>query len=287
MIFPILLFLFAFTQVFAHDSQGTQCRVMTFNIRRDGSEKDAINTWQQRLPRVQQILNQAKPDILGMQEPLENQVSDISALLSEYAKVGDSRGSCWWGLDTDEFNPIWFKKDRYTLHDSGTFLIDGNPSKLQRLLNRKKYGFLSRICTWALLQDKQTEQYVYVFNTHLDHVFDEARMFNMFNILQFLAQNRIDNWPVILMGDFNTNVEGGIQNQLAAAQFHNTKTLAKSVQGPENTYTGFGYHQECLIDHILALGTARVSNHVTVLCEQGGYPSDHRPVYADIVIANS
>ena len=286
MILPILFLLFAISGLSARDQQSAQYRVMTFNIRQNGvTEKDTANSWPNRLPRITTILSEIQPDIIGMQEPLKEQIADLKTNLSEYTQIGDSRGSCWWNLDTDEYNPIWFKADRFTLKDSGTFHIDGNPSKIERILNQKKYGLLSRICTWALLHDKITNAHVYVFNTHLDHMFTEARRFGLSNILKFIKTNRIDTWPVLLMGDFNTNVEGDIKELLDAAQFKNTKVLAQTVEGPENTYTGYGYHQECLIDHILALGGVNASRHVTIPEGQDGYPSDHRPVFVDLKIS--
>ncbi len=282
MILPILFLLFAISGLSAQDQQNY--RIMTFNVRRDGPEKDTANTWPNRLPRIATILSEVQPDIIGMQEPLKGQIADLKTNLSEYTQIGDSRGSCWWGLDTDEFNPIWFKTDRFTLQDSGTFHIDGNPSKLQRIFNQKKYGLIPRICTWALLQDKISGSSFFVFNTHLDHMFNEARCFNLQNILEFISQNSLDILPIILMGDFNSDIEGDIKKLLGNA-FANSKERAQTIEGPEMTYTGFGYHQECLIDHILSLGSVTVQRHVTLLEGQEGYPSDHRPVFVDLEIS--
>lgn len=280
MIFPAVYFLLALSSLVFLD-MSAHYRIMTFNIRRDGVEKDSANFWSARLPRIVDVISDINPDIIGMQEPINTQVQDLRASLLNYTQIGQSRSSCWWGIDTDEFNPIWFKTELFALKDSGTFAIDGSPSRWERIFKKHKYGLLNRICTWALLEDKKTGQCFYVFNTHLDHMYDQARCFGISAILH-TVQQRSFLFPVVLMGDFNADIDGGLKGLLGAAQFKNTKLLAEKSEGPENTYTGFGRHQECLIDHILVLGNVTVQKQATIPEGHNGYPSDHRPVYAEL-----
>ena len=66
---------------------GLNLNVMSFNIRR-GTAKDGKNHWIFRRNRVRELLNHYRPDVLGLQEALDFQISEISAMLPGYEKVG-------------------------------------------------------------------------------------------------------------------------------------------------------------------------------------------------------
>src|SRR5665648_452547 len=55
---------------------GLNLNVMSFNIRR-GTAKDGKNHWIFRRNRVRELLNHYRPDVLGLQEALDFQISEI------------------------------------------------------------------------------------------------------------------------------------------------------------------------------------------------------------------
>ncbi len=68
-------------------STGLNLKVISFNIRR-GTAKDGKNHWKFRRKRVCELLNHYRPDVLGLQEALNFQISEISAMLPGYENVG-------------------------------------------------------------------------------------------------------------------------------------------------------------------------------------------------------
>ena len=84
--------------------------------------------------------------------------------LSGYGIVkGKARGTNSW-REGDEFNPIYYKKSKLSVYASGTFWLSDTPTKKSKISGSSYY----RICTWACFQVKGKQEYILVFNTHLD-----------------------------------------------------------------------------------------------------------------------
>lgn len=270
------------SEVFAMESSNTSLiRVMTYNIRREGKEETAERLWHNRKPLVNELLGVAKPDIIGFQEPTKEQIADIEALLPNFKQFGEGRGESWWGLGDDEYNPIFYNNEKFTLLDSGTFFIN----KLDTWFgwmpwHVRQTGWLPRICTWGEFEDKQTLQKFYVYNTHFDHMFPLAQLLCARTVVKDIKKRNKEHLPVIVMGDFNTPFAGEMKKIFDA--FTHAKEIAKEVQGPLETRTGWNDNELKWIDHILINKTSNPHVQRYEVIAHAGYPSDHRPVFADI-----
>jgi endonuclease/exonuclease/phosphatase family metal-dependent hydrolase len=96
--------------------------VMSFNIRR-GTARDGRNHWIYRRNLVHEILNQYCPDVLGLQEALDFQISEICAMLPGFLNVGI--GSL--GGDKGLHNVIFYDANRFVLSEEGTFWLSDEP----------------------------------------------------------------------------------------------------------------------------------------------------------------
>lgn len=101
----------------------TSLSVMTFNMRYDNPE-DGQNNWRFRRERVAGVIKAQEVDVLGTQELLSNQFNDLSGLLTGYQGVGVGRLD---GAESGEYCAVFFRKDRFTLLDSGTFWLSETP----------------------------------------------------------------------------------------------------------------------------------------------------------------
>ena len=66
---------------FVYADNTSSIRVMSYNIRREGSEKKEERLWVNRLPLIAAILNMIKPDIIGFQEVINHQKDDLQKKL--------------------------------------------------------------------------------------------------------------------------------------------------------------------------------------------------------------
>ena len=265
--------------------ESSSLHLMSFNVRRKGKEAQTKNLWVNRKARVAAAIKTVRPDIMGLQEATIDQIKDLDESLKseQYAWFGSGRGSEWFGKSENEYNPIFYNTKRVECMESGTFVL--NPAgflNYRFFLNPKKVGLLTRICTWGKFRDKATGQVFYVYNTHLDHKYQAARV----NELAAIAKAvRLEQSPVVLMGDFNMEITPDLLSALLK-DFKNTKEVAQNVAGPVETRTGWQFEELKRIDHILVSKQVpvKVTRHM-VLQEQNKdlLLSDHRPVLVDLI----
>ncbi|HMR18466.1 MAG TPA: endonuclease/exonuclease/phosphatase family protein [Sphingobacterium sp.] len=260
-----------------------EIRLATYNIRYD-NPNDEGNLWKDRKLIMPQLINKYDFDIIGMQEAYLNQINDLKAALPQYEWIGISRdGSSTSG----EFCPIFYKPEKFELLKSGNFWLSTTPSTPGKGWD----AALNRICTWAQFKDKKSDYTFYVFNTHFDHVGEQARLQSA-NLMQQKIREIAGNTATAFMtGDLNfdqnhpnysTIVNGNLLKDtysLALSKLNATRGTLNSFN-PNSTRTG-------RIDHIFATGGTFVRiNYWAVLTDSysGKVPSDHFPVMARVLL---
>ncbi|MCL1615419.1 endonuclease/exonuclease/phosphatase family protein [Bacteroides sp. ET71] len=256
--------------------------VMTFNIRLD-TESDSLNAWPHRRAEVGRMLGYYAPDLLGMQEVLPQQMTALKEMLPQYTALGVGRED---GKAEGEFSPIFFRTDRFELLRSGNFSLSPTPNEF----GVKGWGAAcNRICTWALLKDRQNGREVAYFNTHLDHVSAEARREGMRLIVDSLKAIA-PAMPAIVTGDFNCLPDDEPAQVLTQGGLQNAWTSADVTCGPSWSFHDFGRlprAERYLIDFVFATpqlhaARCRVLSDVPTT----GYYSDHCPVMAELTFTN-
>ncbi len=260
-------------------------RVMTYNIRRKGYEKQEQHEWSNRLPLVVNILQETNPDLIGLQEPITDQINDLVEALPHFSYCGTGRGSSWWGLAKDEYTPIFYNTSVLSLLSSETFFINTVDSLLGWLPWDAPFtGWLPRICTMAHFKINATDQEIIVYNTHLDHMYRAAQLSGIYTIMDHVRMQD-PTIPVILMGDFNTEFKGAIKQ--ICHPFIHVKEIATHKSGPDYTATGWYYDNYKWIDHILMRDTLTSPITVITHCvipQSDVFASDHHPVYCDMAL---
>ncbi len=254
-------------------------RVMTYNIYRDGKKDEGERKWEKRLPLVSAIIESTQPDIMGLQEAKQNQIDDLVKKFSNYAAFGEGRGTSWGGKGEDEHCPLLYNKDKFTLLDSGTFQINTN-NPIMSLFGTAGFGVLPRVCTFGKFKNNQTDKEFYVYNTHLDHLLGWARLGGL-RVIKKHIDERGDSLPMIITGDFNTELTDDVKQVLPG--YTAAKSMAQKTFGPTETRTGWTDDELKVIDHILISDSDATVAQYGVIQSDKPYPSDHRPVMADIV----
>jgi endonuclease/exonuclease/phosphatase family metal-dependent hydrolase len=148
---------------------------------------------------------------------------------------------------------------------------------------------LNRVCTYALLKDKQTQLQFWVFNTHLDHIGEEARTQSIALLLSKMKSLNTHGDTAFLMGDFNSEpTEERIVN--LQKQILDCRNLSETLPfGPSGTFNAFHHDQAVTkqIDYIFMSKDKplRVLKYAVLSDSKDlKYPSDHLPVYAEFLI---
>lgn len=256
-------------------------KVMTFNVR-FGTAKDGENAWPHRKEMFLKTIRDQNPDILGLQECLFFQADYIQEAFPEYR---------WIGIDRDvtgrgEMTCIFYRHGALDPVESGNFWVSETPEVPASI---SWDSSLTRMVTWAHFYHRKSKTWLYFFNTHLDHIGQEARKQGI-----TLISERMGELPegtvAILTGDFNSAADNSPAYTVAMESgFTDAWKVAEKQVGPEVTFTGWktpDFNKKNRIDWILFKGPITVSHCETITySEEGRYPSDHFPVAAQLHIA--
>lgn len=248
-------------------------RVLTWNIH---CGQDTGPPWQQfdwpaRKHALRQAIDDARPDLLCVQEARQEQVVFLEQVLPTHQRLGVGRDD---GQSGGEHCAIYFNRDRFTELRSGTFWLeeptDAPPDDARPV---------KRICTWARLLDRQTGRTVMVFNTH-QYLTEKAR-WSAAQLLrdQIVAADLADN--IILTGDFNAGPLAPSRRLFTDALLADSAFLAgQSARTKTLHHAGIPLWP---LDGILVGSGWRVNSHQFVKGKyRHKYPSDHFGVMADL-----
>ena len=275
------LFYLLAAAAFTACGSATTLSVMTFNMRYDNPE-DGQNNWRFRRERIAGVIKAQEVDVLGTQELLSNQFNDLSGLLTGYQGVGVGRRD---GAESGEYCAVFFRKDRFTLLDSGTFWLSETPEVVGSL---GWDGACERIATWVVLRDRDGRELFFI-DTHLDHVGQVARDEGV-SLLMKRIETLSGGRPVILTGDFNSEPGSSVVAHVQKdGVLRDAKAIAAQRSGTDWSFSDFGQIPEAerpLLDYIFVSGDIEaVRYEVLPDIFDGGYVSDHAPVMAVVKIA--
>ena len=255
-----------------------QFNIISFNIRYN-TPNDGINAWPNRIEMVNGLLNFYEPGIFGLQEALYGQIQDIQKGLPDYKWFGVGRDD---GDKAGEFIPIFYNTKKFILIESGHFWLAEDCDK-------PGLGWdaaCNRITTWGKFQSKVTGKKFFVFNTHFDHMGNEARK-NSAKLIhekinEFTANSGL---PVILTGDFNLTPETEPIAMIKRYLSDSREVSEEAPYGPVGTYNGFkpGSEGERRIDYIFVNDKVKVLKYAAISdTKENRSPSDHLPVFVKV-----
>lgn len=210
--------------------QSERIRVMSANLRCFNPQDIGKKSWFYRADLILKNIETEVPTIIGFQEATKLQYVYLCRSLPGYDSVITYR-------DKSPFSegcPIFYSKDLYALIDKGSFWLSETPEEMSKDWDAKCY----RICSYVILEEKSSGQQFVVFNTHLDHVSDVARINGIGVVLDKIQQ--FGGLPSMIMGDFNAE-EDSETYRSATENFLDAKYQAKEAVGLHGaTYQNWG-----------------------------------------------
>jgi len=257
---------------------GQNLKMMTYNIRLDVAS-DGENAWPNRKDFFTSQIQFYSPDIFGVQEATPNQVIDIASVLSDYNKFGIGREEG----GTGEACTIYYKKDRFKVLESNTFWLSETPN----LVSRGWDAACNRVCTYGLFKDLKTKQTFWVFNIHLDHIGEQARIKGVQLMLSKMKELNTKKYPAFLMGDFNSEPNTPQISEIKKVMDDTRDISQEKPFGPAGTFNNFNHNQPVtlLIDYIFISKDSKlkIKKHAVLSDSKDlKYPSDHLPVLIEI-----
>jgi endonuclease/exonuclease/phosphatase family metal-dependent hydrolase len=278
LLLSILLFLSLSNHLQGQSLPLQTLKLMTYNIRLDVAV-DSENAWKYRKDYLANQIRFYEPDIFGIQEALPNQVQDISTRLKQYDNVGVGRE----GIGKGESSNIFYNKLRFQAIETYTFWLSETPDSISKGWDAAYH----RICTYVLLRDRKKNKYFFVFNTHLDHQGEVARTKAIELILFRISSVNIKNYPVIFMGDLNSEPDTDRIVDLKTVMIDTRSASIEKPFGPRGSFNGFKHNEPVtkLIDYIfISRRSPFTVKKYAILSDskEMKYPSDHLPIYVEL-----
>lgn len=254
-------------------------RIMTFNLRCDFF-LDFNNRWAMRKDIAVNLIKEYNCEIIGTQEVTQKMHSDLEDNLHGYNIIGRPRSK----KISDERNDILISKE-LEIVDHKTFWLSDSP-EIEG--SSKWYSLYPRICTTAVIE-LDNKKKIRVCNSHLDCFLPQAREYGLKKLIEVIkAEQKKENLPVIIMGDFNATPNSRLIRNFKDGLYTDKRMIAVQdidtsiyKQGTRGNFKGKnnGLH----IDYIFVSEEFKILNtQILKYNENGKYPSDHYPILAEI-----
>ncbi|NJC28032.1 glycerophosphodiester phosphodiesterase family protein [Neolewinella antarctica] len=250
-------------------------RVMTYNVRLDVAS-DGENAWPNRKEFLATQIEFHAPDVLGTQEGTPAQVDWLDGRLTDYARIGEGRE----GGHAGEYSAVYYNRHRLRVKDSGTFWLSETPDTVSTGWD----AALPRIVTWGRFAERGGDRDFFVFNTHFDHVGEQARQNSAELILTMVDSLNKGGLPFVVTGDLNLTPETAPLQKLSAV-LTDAFVAAPIRLGPVGTFTGFKHDVAATrrIDYVMVSPGVEVVNYATLTdAVDGRYASDHFAVVSTL-----
>ncbi|TCO10919.1 exonuclease/endonuclease/phosphatase family protein [Natronoflexus pectinivorans] len=263
-------------------SHSGQLHVITFN---SGSSiiSDTINTWENRLPIIQQYFKNQNPDIIGMQQVNFKRLRSLSTILPAYSYIVSQDID---EADEDQLNPIFYKTDKFRILAKSRFYISG-----EGIITQKDLVTCNQIhlITWSKLESIESGHIFFIFNVHFCKDNDDE---DIISSALFLKRVRelAGNAPVIVTGSFHMNEASRTYRIIRSnwdrfLSIENSSELAKS--GKNQKYPSYNAYGEegmaAMSDYIFVNSYFDVRRSETHrIKKQNVYISDYYPVSVNL-----
>lgn len=251
--------------------------IMSANVRCYAPDDLFKKSWFYRADLLMEDVNSVKPDVIGFQEVSVLHYGYLQKAMPDYDSEIMYRDN--WILS--EGCPIFYRTDRYEKLDSGSFWLSKTPEVMSKDWGSAHY----RVCTYLILRDKISGDEFVVFNAHLDHASEEARI----NGIQVVL-DKIDEFggrPAFLMGDLNAHPDE--ETIIFTHESFDDAHVIAEEKDEGATYHKWGTkpnNNDDRIDYIMiSKGDATVHEYRIVNNLHGdAYSSDHSAIYVKVTL---
>ena len=256
-------------------SDSGEIRMMSYNLRYIAPTDLGKQSWFYRARLILSDIQEQAPGVIGFQEATRVHYGYLVDVLEGYDSVITYRNNSI----VAEGCPIFYSTELYELVDKGSFWLSETPEVMSKDWGSAHY----RVCSYVILKDRTSGKEFVVFNTHLDHVSDEARINGIGVVLDKIEA--FGSLPAVIMGDFNA-VEGSRTYESVTEHFLDAMYAAERTED-SYTYQNWGNLENAKrIDYFMLSRSGFAVQEYDVLTElhDGVYSSDHCPIVLTVTL---
>ncbi|BBO34725.1 endonuclease/exonuclease/phosphatase family protein [Lacipirellula parvula] len=276
----LLAVVFSSSQVAGADAVGSassvRLKILSCNVRVPQPEDEqAGDGWEARRQLCGDVIVAQRADVVCLQEARGYQVDELKRRLPDF----DSTGMSLPVREVVQNNAIMYSRKRFELISSGGFWFSEQPHVAG------SFGWDTkspRHANWARLRDRDNSAEFIVWNTHFDHIGQQAREEQARMVIEASAAFDPVGIPQVLTGDMNAKASNRAIEVLKEGGWHDTYAALHGPRDPGFTFHGFkGEARKAKggggkIDWIFTRGDIKPLNAEIIRDGRDGrYPSDH------------
>lgn len=247
--------------------------IISFNIRCCDDKNG--NSIEERAPRLNKIISQYEPDLIGLQEyrprweeHIDKYFGDKYEIFAKYRAESEKEAS-----------PMLWRKDKFECIKTGYFWLSDTPDVESKGWDERFDCF--RMCVYALLKEKQSGKMIVFMNTHFGFG-DDGQIKSVKLIEEYFK--KFSSYPAFIVGDFNMTPDDAAYTVMSE-KF----TDVNSVTNNDLRTTYHGYNPESVknqhIDYCFINNNVKpVSQKIIDDTVDGMFPSDHYGLHIKIEI---
>lgn len=250
-------------------------KIVSFNLRCSW-DKDDINSFIHRGGMILEKINEEKPDVICFQEGTDKNIAFLRRALPDYDIVFNQRNADYTG----EGLATALRRDSVTLLGLSFFWLSNTPD-----VPGSRFPIQSpcpRVCQ-SLLVRSHNGSMLRLYNVHLDHVSDSARILGIRCLFERIEKdNATAAFPLFILGDFNARPDG---EPIRFCNEYESLPITDLTSGIDGTFHGYGRKGPYKIDYIYVDRKTAAQNHTVTLWKDerdGIFLSDHYPIALDI-----
>lgn len=245
-------------------------KVMTFN--------DAGTAWS-KVKEVSAIINDYKPDLVGLQEVAKSHTQIYIPYANEltYKKELPDYTIVYFDKDDDNLDvpALCYLTEKFEFLGSGRKMLSDTPDTLGSKYDDSAY---IRCVIWVKLRDKTTgEEFVFA-NTHIDY--NSSATVKQINKLLELMVPIAGDLPIIFTADWNMYRDSAGAKVMNAAGYYTTESATSNKYKPGTMIGSNNAIDFCFVDpdEFKTLDYKVINDH-----KYSPTASDHYAVYSEIV----
>ncbi len=249
-------------------------KIVSYNLRAVWNG-DGINAFMFRAGMIFDKIMKEMPDVLAFQEMTEKHLVLLERMFPEYRFCGQFRSKHFGGEGL--FTAV--RKDAWDVIAYETFWISPTPYVAGSRFEDQ--SDCPRICVVTQIRHKETGKMLRLYNIHLDHISDYARIEGIHCVMEKLEEyNGRLQLPSMILGDYNAYPDS---ETIRYCNDYQTPRLYDVTAEIPVTFHDYG-KRGVKIDYIYVTEELRDAMVVSGIWDNescGIYLSDHYPVWTD------
>ena len=244
-------------------------KVVTYNLSCDWDSCDGINSFIHRAGMIYERLNAEMPDIIAFQEVVPKSIQFLRRICPDYEFYGLFRSKNFDG----EGLYTAVRKNTFEVVAHETFWL--SPTPYEPGSRYEEQSECPRVCVLTDIRNRKSGFRIRLFNVHLDHISDRARVLGIQCVLNKVNEyNKKKMLHTGILGDFNALP---LSEPIRTCEEFG---LFDAAENQQCTFHEFGKRKEKL-DYIFLdkdMRDAVKGSFVWEDVRNGIYLSDHYPV---------